>query len=234
MKLKLFFLSIIVLLSLVAYQKYSEYSALKSIDSYESCLAVKGSRTQNSYPPNCVTKLGTQFIGNMSTTADSTIFVPESESDNYDPAPTVLHTTDTRVTTYASSKAKLSFVFPKPLYVIDTYQVSSDGLGSGGIIISEELIDNNWPPSLAINYGVPYIDGKGGACIDENGEGNWKDMTIWGQHLSVCETNFYLSGRYPNHPGGNIQYSIDIGGTAITQETTKMYKNILLMTKFTD
>lgn len=61
MKLKHFYLSLFVILSLVAYQKYTELSALKSIDSYESCIAAKGSHIQESYPAVCVTSLGTQF-----------------------------------------------------------------------------------------------------------------------------------------------------------------------------
>ncbi len=61
MKLKLFLLSIIALLSLVAYQKYSEYSALKFIDSYESCVTAKGSLIQESYPATCITRLGARF-----------------------------------------------------------------------------------------------------------------------------------------------------------------------------
>lgn len=61
MKLKLFLSSIFALLSLVAYQKYAEYSALKSINSYESCVAAKGSVIQESYPATCFSRLGARF-----------------------------------------------------------------------------------------------------------------------------------------------------------------------------
>lgn len=62
MKIKLFILAIFVLLSFVAYQKYSEYFSLKSIDSYEACITAKGSVIQESYPATCVTRLGSRFI----------------------------------------------------------------------------------------------------------------------------------------------------------------------------
>lgn len=45
----------------VSIQTYSEYSALKSIDSYESCIVSPGSRIQESYPSTCVTRLGARF-----------------------------------------------------------------------------------------------------------------------------------------------------------------------------
>lgn len=61
MKLKLFFLSIIALLSLVAYQKSSEYSALKSIDSYVSCTTAKGSKVDKSSPDICIDPFGAKF-----------------------------------------------------------------------------------------------------------------------------------------------------------------------------
>lgn len=50
-----------MLLAFVAYQKYSEYQTLQSIDSYEACIAAKGSIIQESYPAVCVDALGAKF-----------------------------------------------------------------------------------------------------------------------------------------------------------------------------
>ena len=61
MKLKLFIFVILILISAVAYKTYADYSALKSIDSYDSCVTAKGSVIQESYPPTCVTRLGNRF-----------------------------------------------------------------------------------------------------------------------------------------------------------------------------
>ncbi len=62
MKLKLLIIGILVVLTLVGYQTYAKYAALKSIDSYESCVASPGSLIQESYPATCVTRFGTRFI----------------------------------------------------------------------------------------------------------------------------------------------------------------------------
>lgn len=62
MKLKLFLLSIVALLSLVAYKTYRETAIIKSVSSYESCLTERGSIVQESYPATCITRLGTHFI----------------------------------------------------------------------------------------------------------------------------------------------------------------------------
>jgi hypothetical protein len=55
------------LISFVAYQKYTEYSSLKFIDSYDSCITTKGSLIQESYPATCITKSGIQFTQNLDT-----------------------------------------------------------------------------------------------------------------------------------------------------------------------
>lgn len=61
MKFKVFFITIVTILALVGYQKYTEYYSLRSIHTYESCVAAKGSRIQESYPAICITSLGDQF-----------------------------------------------------------------------------------------------------------------------------------------------------------------------------
>jgi hypothetical protein len=61
MKLKLIIISTIAILTLVGYQKYSDYSFLKSINSYDSCVSAKGSVIKESYPATCITLLGSSF-----------------------------------------------------------------------------------------------------------------------------------------------------------------------------
>ncbi len=61
MKTKIIFLAILAAITLNGFKSYRETLALKSIDSYESCVAAKGSRIQESYPATCVTSLGTRF-----------------------------------------------------------------------------------------------------------------------------------------------------------------------------
>ena len=81
MKLKLLvFVVVVALLSLVAYQKYTEYSLLRSIDSYESCATAKGSVIQESYPATCVTRLGSHFTKPLTLAQQLSAISPDSTS----------------------------------------------------------------------------------------------------------------------------------------------------------
>ena len=62
MKLKLFIISIFALLAFVALKQYRDFSALKSVNSYDSCVTAKGSVIQESYPATCITKYRSKFI----------------------------------------------------------------------------------------------------------------------------------------------------------------------------
>jgi hypothetical protein len=62
MKTKVIFLAIVAVLGGVGLKAYRETLALKSIDSYDSCVAARGSRIQESYPATCVTRLGDRFV----------------------------------------------------------------------------------------------------------------------------------------------------------------------------
>lgn len=73
MKLRLFLLSIFILLSLVGYKTYAETKDLKSIDSYESCIVASGSIIQESYPSTCVAKSGLRFT-QPTPTSESSLF----------------------------------------------------------------------------------------------------------------------------------------------------------------
>lgn len=84
MQTKLFFVAILAFISIVAYQKYSEYSALKSVNSYESCVAAKGSIIQESYPSTCITRLGNRFISDV--VGNESIKVPSTP--DLSPSPT--------------------------------------------------------------------------------------------------------------------------------------------------
>ena len=120
MKLKLFLLSILVLLSLVAYQKYSEYQTLKSINSYETCIAAKSSTIQESYPATCITRLGSRFT-QLVEQVDPVIIPSASASELVDPSPTIIYKTlrYTRTPEWAlwgSEDNKFSFAYDPSKY----------------------------------------------------------------------------------------------------------------------
>lgn len=60
---------------------------------------------------------------------------------------------------------------------------------------------------LIVTYSSPGIDGKGGACINEKGEGAYKHETIAGQDVDVCEEGEFRAS-YFKHPTKKIEYAI--------------------------
>lgn len=224
MKLKLVLLGLTLafILLFVALQTYKKNQSLNYISSYADCIADKASTIQDSYPETCVSRFGSQFIN------------PDSVPENTPDSTQVLHDAKEKVISYQSRIAKLSLTFKEPLYVIDSYNVDGSSLGSGSIIVSRQLIDNNNPPSLYINYGIPLIDGKGGACMSESGESAWVEKQILGTTVSVCDTATGLSAGYPVHPSGKIEYSFGVGGENITPAEAKFFKDILYSAEFTN
>ncbi len=65
MNKKIFYFLLTGILVGIGFQTYSNYSTLKSIDSYESCVTSPGSLIQESYPATCITKLGKNFVQNI-------------------------------------------------------------------------------------------------------------------------------------------------------------------------
>lgn len=89
-KLKWVVGGIVLLLALVGVQNYREFSVLKSIDSYESCVSAKGSRIQESYPATCITRLGTRYIQptpSPVTIINSPLPRPSSPASSQSPSP---------------------------------------------------------------------------------------------------------------------------------------------------
>jgi hypothetical protein len=224
MKLKLLLASIIIffVLIFVALQTYRNTQSLEYISSYADCIADQASTIEDAFPETCVSRFGSRFIN------------PDSVPENRPGSTQLLHDASQKVSSYQSSVAKLSFTFKEPLYVVDTYNVDSSNLGSGTIIISRSLVDNNNPPSIYITYGIPLIDGKGGACLSETGESAWVDKQILGTTVSVCETETGLSGGYPVHPSGKIEYFFGVGGENITRSEANFFKDILYSAEFTN
>lgn len=226
MKLKLFIASILVLLALIAYQKYSEYSALKSVGSYESCVAAKGSTIQESYPATCLTRIGTHF---KQTILASPSPARITTTTNW------LHAPELVSSSYVSSVAKLSLTFPTPVYVAEVFDSSDNINGVGYITLSKnQNIEGKGSPYMQISYGIPFIDGKGGACVDEHGNGVWISKVILNQKVDVCDQDHYFSSQYPQHPSGKIEYWFSIQNNNISSADYEFYKAIVYSAKFTN
>ena len=223
MKNKLFFFIILSLISFVAYQKYAEYSSLKSINSYESCIAAKSSMILESYPTTCVTRLGNHF---PQLTPDQSTITPPIFTK-------WLHSNELVKSKYSSSTAKLTLTFSSPVYVSEVFDSSDDINGLGYITISKyKDIENGNSSYMQISYGVPFIDGKGGACIDHDGNGVWTSSVILNQKIDTCDQDQFFSAGYTKHPNDKVEYWFSIQNNDISKIDYQFYKDIIYSAKF--
>jgi hypothetical protein len=214
MKLKLGIIISIILFGGIFYS-YLQYSQLKSINSYESCVSAKSSVIQTSYPATCITRLGVAYAQTIAVDNGTT-------STNW------LHTPEVPTSTYTSSISKLALTFTEPVYVAEVFDSSDNINGSGYITISKNKnIKNQGSSYLQIAYGIPYLEGKGGACLV-----GYVTRTILGQQIQVCDKPGYYSSGYPKHPNGNIEYWFAI--TTTTKSNDQMFRDIIYSAKFTN
>jgi len=125
---------------------------------------------------------------------------------------------------YDSESARLHFDFKSSLYVTETVTQRENWL-DGSIVISTYPEGKEGLSNMVVVYGIPEIQGKGGACP----EVGYTTQTILGQRVAVCDDtkNLGLSAGYPKHPEGGTDYFIYIYGKKITSEEYQMYKDIL-------
>ncbi len=131
-----------------------------------------------------------------------------------------------KVSNYRSQDGDLMLSLPEPLYVTES-AARQDGLTVGSIVISSSPGGDEAISSLTIRYGIPFIEGKGGACADENGT-YWKKEKILSALIDVCEREQSLHAGYPKHPVKQIEYAFFIGGSGITPRDFALYKEILI------
>lgn len=81
MKIKIFILATLTLLAIVGYKTYHETKAIKVINSYESCVSVKGSVIQTSYPATCVTRLGSRYTQPLTEEQMQSLLPPNTYND---------------------------------------------------------------------------------------------------------------------------------------------------------
>lgn len=184
---------------------YQEYMTAPPVTSFDECINAKGSITQESYPATCITRDKKRFV--------------QPINDEVTPP-------NSPVSTYVSQQAHVTLTLPKAMYVTDTI-VDVDGWQRGSIIISTHPGGSEEVSNLTIVYGIPTIDGKGGACIGKEGESLWQKKSILESTVNVCETATGLHAGYPKHPTEKIEYAFYIGGKELTAEEVTLYKQIL-------
>lgn len=115
-------------------------------------------------------------------------------------------------TSYVSQQGRFSLSFSKPVYVTEItvpgYEVgSADGVVMHQVYFSLIPGDVETPQGLLVTYGMPMIDGKGGVCMDENGNAATTYETIAGQEVSICQLDRFQA-NYFKHPQDSIEYDI--------------------------
>lgn len=126
---------------------------------------------------------------------------------------------ETPVKTYISEDAKIKLTFDTPMYVSEV-TVPKDG----AFIYISKVAQQGTFSSLEIVYGIPEIEGKGGACST-----GLKKMTVLGQTLETCEYKNQLSGGYIKKNG--IEYTFYISpefAKTLSNADYQMYKKIML------
>jgi hypothetical protein len=132
-----------------------------------------------------------------------------------------------QTTQYTSKDGHFSLIIPTNVYTKEFEQTDGD-FTTGGTYFS---FDKNNPESgLLIQYAKPYIEGKGGACLDEEGNGAFKNEIIASQTVEVCESKSSFSAAYFKNPTHDIEYVILINGwqgSNATETQVATFKSIV-------
>jgi hypothetical protein len=118
---------------------------------------------------------------------------------------------------YISNAGSFSIELPSDIHMIEKPERFVDGFTNGEVWFAWGVFDDNNPKGLVITYGKPTIDGKGGACVDENGESMYTSEIIAEQNVDVCAGDSF-SASYFTHPNKKIEYDVSIYGPRLTQE----------------
>lgn len=106
---------------------------------------------------------------------------------------------------YRNAEGGFTLDLPTGMKVLELQIKGEEQFTGEEVYFSFEEIDKNEPRGLLIKYVKPYIEGKGGACVDENGEGEYKTEMIAGQEVQVCEVGGFRA-EYFRHPSREIEY----------------------------
>jgi hypothetical protein len=113
------------------------------------------------------------------------------------------------VKTFNSSLARFSVDLPSTMTMVETPERAEDGFVKGEVWFTFETHNENEPRGLVVVYGKPSIDGKGGACVDNEGNDGFTKEIIAGQDVSVCSAGPGFRVGYFSHPTDAIEYWID-------------------------
>lgn len=101
---------------------------------------------------------------------------------------------------YSNTQGYFSIILPSQLKAEERYE----GGDSATIVFT-----NEGKEVMQIFYAKPFIEGKGGACIDNEGNGAYKTEMIAGQEVDVCEIEGFDAAYFKN-PNRDIEYTVYI------------------------
>lgn len=126
------------------------------------------------------------------------------------------------VTEYQSLRAGLRMQFDRPMFVTEETW-SRDGFIKGQISVSLSRGRNT---HFGVSYGIPFIEGKGGACpVDLT------QITILDENVTACDQeNIGLHAGYIKNKYSEVEYAfyiIGYDGDRLTPSEYQVYKKIL-------
>lgn len=114
---------------------------------------------------------------------------------------------------FTSEQAGLSIELPDHFVMMESeekQQFQVENATSGVIEFTTDPNSENAANKIVIPYGKPEIYGKGGACVDKNGNPAFAAGVVAGVSMEVCKTDLYFSAAYIKNQNQAIEYSVFI------------------------
>ena len=108
---------------------------------------------------------------------------------------------------YINEVGHFSVIIPNGIYTKD-FTVDNSEYTSGGTSFSFDKDDLE--SGIVITYAIPEFNGKGGSCLDDNGNGAYTKETIASQEVEVCDVSNSFSASYFKNPNRDIEYVVEI------------------------
>lgn len=141
---------------------------------------------------------------------------------------------------YTNSNGGFSLVVPPGVNILETPEIVNPQtfedkeyqFTTGEVYLSFRTIDRDNPNGLLIRYSKPFINGKGGACINSAGESADTKETIAGQEVSVCEVNGGFRASYFTNPKSSVEYVVAVVGINDPKEVSRLATMVRTSLKF--
>lgn len=118
---------------------------------------------------------------------------------------------------FTSEQAGLTIELPD--YFVMTEEVETQQYpGEAGLeeYLSAQVIFTNgkytegYDNRIVVSYAKPVIYGKGGSCVDDNGDPSYATEVIAGKSMEVCKRDLTMSAAYILNPNQKIEYVISV------------------------